>query len=186
MPKIDSINSYRISKQLDKNVTFQGSSKLWKTAAMASKKTDNNPALFEAFIGCVFASILRPITIWTLPGAKKEDKKYAATKAFLSGVLYLAFSAVFYFPFAKVVNKIVNEGIKKGKQAINGKKEIKKLVFPFNPNAKETEAFKFLAKYGSSFIIGAIDAFILYKLLHPAVEKVFGADKTKSKNKEVK
>ena len=141
------------------------------------EKTDHNPALAQAVIGTIFASILRPVTILSIPGAKKEDKQYAAGKALISGVLGLVFSAIFYLPLSMIVNKALKGGINKTIKLLNGNKETKKLIFPFSQKSLEADAFKFLIKYGSSFVVGAIDAFVLFKLLHPVVHKIFGNKK---------
>ena len=159
------------------NVNFKGSSSigssLWKSLITICEKTNNNKALSEAAIGCAFASFLRPVTIIALPGAKKEDKQYAAGKAFISGFLSLAFSALFFIPLNKyILNPIVENKLLKGK------------MFPFAANSVQQKAFKFLVDYGvAKFAVGALDAFILFKLLHPVVHALFGNKKAEAPNK---
>ncbi|MFA6990064.1 MAG: hypothetical protein WC197_08355, partial [Candidatus Gastranaerophilaceae bacterium] len=123
--------SVNTGRKNSSNINFKGSSLLWKPIIAICEKTEHNPALLESAIGCVFASFLRPITILSIPGVKKEDKEYAAGKALISGFLGLAFSAIFYIPINMVVNKIMKGGMTKAVKLLDGTKVSKKLVFPF-------------------------------------------------------
>ena len=172
----------------NKKTSFQGNttspSLMMRPVVSICKLAGNNPALAEAVIGTIFASALRPVTIMAVPGAKKEDKEYAAGKAFISGLLYLTTSIALYTPIAFAISKLSHDGISRFAKSKTGQKIVKTCILPFAEKSKETKAFKFITKYGMSFPIGAMDAFILFKLIPPVVSKLFKHNKPNPENKK--
>lgn len=207
------------------------------------KTAERNASLFEAgFVLCI-ATSLRPLTVLSMPGAKKEDKQYAAVKAISSGLVGFCLAALLYIPMAAIMSRLGNsakfaskarealamaqkaasdpaqlakaneaaqhvlkatqyikpekaakafEQASKALQASGGKatleastkalNELTKVAkFPFELGSKAFDSFNYMVNYGSKFIIGPLDAFILFKLIPPLMNKLFPDRKKKGK-----
>jgi hypothetical protein len=177
----------------NQNMNFRGApvppkapSKLFKPIIATCEFVDKNPALAEAAIGTLFASILRPTTILAMPGAKKEDKEYAASKAFISGFLGLGLNFLCLVPVAIATRAVAKQGFKKLLKTANGEKIFEEIKPVFDKKDKQkSEAFSFLTKYAASFVVAIIDTMILFKLIHPVAQKLFGHKHESKQNSEV-
>lgn len=196
---------------------------------------ERNASLFEAGFVLAIATTLRPMTVLSMPGAKMEDKQYAAVKAISSGTVGFVLAALLYIPMAAIMTRLGNSAkfASKAKEAlalaqkavsdpaklakaneaaqhvlkatkfIKGDKAVKVFdqasqalqatggaatfeaatkalneltkvaKFPFELGSKSFDAFNYMLNYGSKFIIGPLDAWILFKLIPPLMNKLF-------------
>jgi hypothetical protein len=90
-------------------VSFEGGLLGSKTARGFAGWVNNYNVASMALSGLLFASVLRPITIMSLPGQNKnkEDKFYAATHSFSSGVVGFIISTIVTNPLGDAVRTAV-------------------------------------------------------------------------------
>jgi hypothetical protein len=124
----------------------------------------DNPTFFEVAFATTIMTTLRPITILAVPGAKKEDKQYAAVKAVCSATAALALTALLYIPLGAVMKRL-------GKSP----------AFPFKEGTEAFKAFNHYLNYGSKFLIAPLEAMLLFKLIPPIMHKVFPERKKSGK-----
>ncbi len=102
-------------------VSFNG---LYGTKAFGKlmEKCDTYEAAIAAAAGLVFASVLRPITIMSLPGQKKnkEDKFYASTHAISSGLMGFLVTTALTAPLSDRIKLIKEDPIKYGFKTLAG------------------------------------------------------------------
>ncbi|MDD3593147.1 MAG: hypothetical protein PHX18_00795 [Candidatus Gastranaerophilales bacterium] len=73
------------------------------------KSASNNPGIYEALIALGITCSIRPLTILTIPGAKKEDKQYAAAQSISSGAAGLGFAYMIYKPIETALDSILKD-----------------------------------------------------------------------------
>lgn len=146
------------------NVSFtgllSGSKELLKKGFFESLKlADKNAALFKAVAGAIIAVFLRPIGIFAVPGAKKEDKQYAAVKSGVSAIIGTTLFATIFYPLGKKIENLAKNH------------EIAK--FPFKFGSKSYDIFNYLATMGTHFLIVPFSAFIVVKAVQEVVDFLF-------------
>ncbi|MCQ2957330.1 MAG: hypothetical protein MJ180_00335 [Candidatus Gastranaerophilales bacterium] len=96
------------------------------------KSALENPGVNEAVIAVAVTCTARPLTIMATPGAKREDKEYAATQSITSGITGLAFAYILFNPlkksFEKVLQKINKNGVQKTLEAVYQKDKYKDII----------------------------------------------------------
>jgi hypothetical protein len=150
------------------SVSFQGVEQLAKKVPDAFHKSGvlhkilelagSNPTFFEVAFATTLMTTIRPLTVLAVPGAKKEDKQYAAVKSICSAVSSFALTALLYIPLAAVMKNLGN-----GK--LPG--------FPFPKDSNQFKAFNHYFNYGSRFILAPLEAMILFKMIPPIMNKLF-------------
>lgn len=130
-----------------------------------SVQANKNASWFEACMVLGLATTIRPVSIMGMP-AKKDDKQYAAAKSIATGIIGFAVAALIYLPLAAVMKKS-GEAAKKLLETNAGKG-----IFPAI-GTKAYDSFNFIINYGSKFIVGPLDAMLLFKLIPPIMHKVF-------------
>ena len=122
-----------------------------------------NPILFKASLATILALSIRPLTILAVPGAKKKDKQYAATKSIVSGAVSFGIACGISWPLQKAIEKFKVA-------AENGtlEKSLKK------PLTKERfEAFNYFVITGAYFIVIPLEAFLLFKAIPKVINLIF-------------
>ena len=131
---------------------------------------ENNSLLFRMAYGCVLSVALRPLVIMAIPGAKKDDKKYAAVKSIASGIVSLLMAAVLFIPLEYSIRRL-------GKSALEnvGKPgEFPYKYIPHNPKeCQKYDAFQYVMNMGAGFLVAPLDAYLVFKLVPPVVDKLF-------------
>lgn len=127
------------------------------------KSSIENPGMFEALIALGITCTARPATVMVTPGAKKEDKQYAAAQSVASGITGLGFAYAIFDPIKQGLDNIlININGKNVEQVFidfykdpANKELIKKLVdkkiLPdaekFNEHVGKGNLFGYLKKY---------------------------------------
>ena len=137
-----------------------------KCFAYLSNMAEKFPAVFEAFTALGITSTIRPLTVLAVPGANIEDKKYAASKSVISGILGFGVSLVAYKPLGKVIDKL-GDGL------------YQDLKLPWAKNTTQFKAFSFLTNYGFKFVIGIPTAILIFKLMPMTMKVLFPNRKKK-------
>ena len=70
------------------------------------KLAEKNASLFEAAFVLLIAGVARPATIMSIPGAKREDKEYAAVKAVATALVGFSLAAILYMPMANIISRL--------------------------------------------------------------------------------
>ncbi|MEI7474055.1 MAG: hypothetical protein WCK67_04690 [bacterium] len=131
------------------------------------KLAQKDLALFDAVLTFALVASIRPLTIMAMPGASKEDKQYAATKAMAGGAIGLGLTALLFTPVTKAV------------------KGVSKELFKGLANSEKKEkAFEYLMNYGAKFIIAPLQAFLLVESIHPIMDLVFPKKNKKTEEKK--
>lgn len=128
---------------------FLNSEFMYKAASLAANGVFLQSAIVF-FINCV----PRPLTIMALPGAKPEDKKYAAVKSAASGICDFAITGLLFTQ------------IKKGLDAWTKHPDC--IV---DKAAKQTT--KDLISWGLKYGIGIPQAFIMFAIIPPLMKCIF-------------
>lgn len=130
--------------------------------------------LFNATFSIGLACILRPASIMTLPGDKKnnDDKKYAAAHSIAAGVISYLIALAIFNPIADAVKNI----IKNPKDYLGNSKLI-------GDNKALSTAGTYL-KMIPETILAAPRAMITIALIPPILKYVFGWEKKKTQHKE--
>lgn len=128
---------------------FLNSEFMYKAASIAANGVVLQSAIVF-FINCV----PRPLTIMALPGAKPEDKKYAAVKSAASGICDFAITGLLFMQINKGLNAWLKHPgctVDKGSKAIT----------------------KDLISWGLKYAIGIPQAFIMFAIIPPLMKCVF-------------
>lgn len=130
--------------------------------------------LFNATFSIVLTCILRPASIMSLPGQKKnkDDKKYAAAQSIASGVIAYMIALAIFNPIAKSMKKIASDPAKvlKASSKLLGDKRAMDTAGTFIKMIPET-------------ILAAPRAMVTIALIPPVLKYVFGWEKKKPENK---
>jgi uncharacterized membrane protein (DUF485 family) len=143
----------------------------------------NDFAWFESVLMCLIAVTIKPTTIMALPKAKEEDKKYAATKAFLGGIVDFGISTALVLPVTGVFEKF-NERVKKDPKIITDK-------VAYLRDEKKLKNFKKLMEYSPKMLLVPVRSAITIALIPPTLKYLFPeeakrkAEKKKLENGEI-
>lgn len=148
---------YYLSQKVPKN--FYNSKFLDYIARMAK----DYPGLFEALTALGVTCTIRPITIMAMPGAKQEDKQYAAVKSVASGIVGYGLSLLAFKPLGDIVKKL-GEG---------GYDHILKHPFPYKYGTPQFNTFSFITNYGAKFLLALPMAIATFKLIPVMMDKLF-------------
>jgi len=133
------------------------------------KKTDSLAWTESVFFFAVATSI-KPATIMALPGAKEEDKKYAATKAFLGGAVDFAISSAIVLPIVKIIENIKPEKIAE--------------KVDYLKDAKKFKAFKKIIEYLPKFMLIPVRSALTIALIPPTLKYFFPEEAKRAKAKK--
>lgn len=146
-PKFNDLN---INTKSEKTVSFTANSpaktnlidKVLKNKIFKSmcKFAGKNPHAFNLLSLAFVGILLRPPSIMAVPGAKKEDKEYAATKSVVGSSTVAISQLLFIIPLASVLDNIRKE-ITKNNHGLN------------NPKMRRFEAFNYLVNNGVGLIL---------------------------------
>lgn len=129
-----------------------------------------NPHAFHLVIMAFMAILLRPATILIVPGAKKEDKQYAAGKSIVSSVISTTSQLALCIPLAKLIEKLAREA------------EIKPHLSNFPKiNTKRFEAFSYLINNGFAVGLTLVSALVMSKAVAKIMNKILPDKKKESK-----
>ena len=143
----------------------------------ALRMVENNTSLFIASFVLVLLTTLRPLATLAVPGAKKEDKQYAAAKSITSGIINFAMSALVYIPLAMLISRLGNSAkfAQQAKEALN---LFKKAASNPEKLAKAQEAAKHAikaTKYIKADKTAEVFKFAKEALEHTNPEKAFSS-----------
>lgn len=138
-------------------------------------KKANDLALTESLIMFGIAVTIKPLTIMLVPGAKEEDKRYAATKALLGGSVDFAIATIFITPVTKVLEKF-NELAEKNPKLITDKVSYLK-------DPKNLKNFKKITEYGPKFLLVPVRSLLTIALIPPTLKYLFPDEAKKLKPK---
>lgn len=129
-----------------------------------------NPHAFNLTIMAVMAIMLRPATILIVPGAKKEDKQYAAGKSVVSSVISTTAQLALCIPLAKTIEKLAREA------------EVKPHLSNF-PKIKTPrfEAFNYLVNNGFAIILTVASSMVMAKAVAKIMNKILPTKETNTK-----
>lgn len=166
----------------------------------------------SALIALGLAGILRPAAIMALPGDKdRDDKIYAAGHAMASAIIGFIVATIITSPFDESIKKVFGnpEKYMKQPQAAKGKKppltilRINNMIAKLEKRVitektayyydamlknltKQKNAMNTLAKNIPEWFIGVPRAILTIALIPPILKYVFGLEKKKKKNVEIK
>jgi hypothetical protein len=136
----------------------------------------NNLSMFESGLFFAIAVTLKPLTIMALPGAKEEDKKYAATKAFLGGCVDFAISSAILYPITEVVKRF-RKKIKVDPKILTEKVQYLKNINKFDNLEK-------VLGYAPKLLLLPIRSAMTIALIPPTLKYLFPEEAKKLKNKK--
>lgn len=137
------------------------------------KLADKNPHNFNIVVMALIGVLLRPATILITPGAKKEDKQYAAGKSIIGSIIGPAIHVGPFIILANAINKL-------GKEA----EKNPKIKFP-KINTKEFEAFNYIVNNGTAFILSLLLALSVAKATAKIMNIVFPEKKEKNPGENI-
>lgn len=133
-----------------------------KLAQKTFKLASLNPHTFNLTIMAAMGIFIRPVSIMLVPGAKKEDKQYAAGKSVVSSTITTVTHMALCIPLAKSIEKL----------AIKAEKHPNMIKFP-TINSPKFEAFNYLVNNGFAVILtlasSALMAEAVTKIMHKLV-----------------
>jgi hypothetical protein len=135
------------------------------------KLAENNASMFEEIITFILGAFLRPAAILTVPGAKKEDKRYPAVKSIASAIISFGLTALVYIPLARHIRKLGTTAVKNASKSGS---------FPYKDGTEQFAAFNYLVNYGSIFIVAPLQTILLFKAIPPLMNKLFPKKDNKS------
>ena len=138
-------------------------------------KAGNDLAKIESKFMFAIAVTIKPITIMALPGAKEEDKKYAATKAFLGGAVDFAIATAAITPITGVINKF-NEQLEKNPKIIEKVSYLK--------DKQKFDSFKKIVEYAPKFLLVPVRSALTIALIPPTLKYLFPEEAKKLKEKK--
>lgn len=138
---------------IDKILKNKFSQKLFN---LASK----NPHAFNLTAIGLMGILLRPVGILVIPGAKKEDKQYAAAKSSIGTVITVCAQLAFCIPLALLIEKLAKEALKN--PSASNFPQIKTPKF---------EAFNYFVNNGFSMILAVFISMLVAKTLTVVMKK---------------
>lgn len=133
-----------------------------KTGLKILKMADINPTLFALGIGTAVSVTLRPATLLVVPGAKKEDKKYAAIKSIISAFITLATQGLIFYPLGLAM-KNLGEKAKEAPQTTK---------FPYKIKTPKFEACNFFLNNGLGFFVTIAATLVMVKVVGAIMNKI--------------
>lgn len=149
-----------VDKNIDKFLMSKGGQKILKLAS-------NNPTFFSLALMTALATTLRPATIMVVPGAKKEDKKYAAMKSIISSLITLTTQGLIFYPLGKAM-------VKEGEKAKNAPKTTK---FPYEIKTPKFEAYNYFVNNGLAFFVMFAASLVMVKVVAKVMNKIMPSHK---------
>lgn len=164
-------NLYK-SKQQPSSINFEGglpASKTpvidWiltnKTAQKLFNLASMNPHTFNLTVMALMGIAIRPATILVFPGAKKEDKQYAAGKSVISSIITTISQAALCIPLAKTIEKFAKEAEKSPK-----------IVHIPKISSKEFAPFNYLINNGFAVILTVVSSMIMAEAVTKIMNKI--------------
>ncbi len=126
------------------------------------KLADINPTLFSLGIATAVSTTLRPATLMVVPGAKKEDKKYAAIKSIISAFVTLATQGLIFYPLGVAMKKL-------GEKAENAPKSTK---FPYKIKTPKFEACNYFLNNALGFFVAIAATLVMVKVVGAIMNKI--------------
>lgn len=141
-----------------------------KSAQWIFKFANKNEFGFNILALAVSCIVLRPATIMALPGQKKDDKQYLASKSIIASIIADVLRFAFCLPLA---NAIVHLGEK-------AKKAPEEVKFP-QKGTKNYNAFKFGVNNGFSVILQLGIAALMTMAIPRVMERILPPPNQKKK-----
>lgn len=126
------------------------------------KLADINPTLFSLGIATAVSTTLRPATLMVVPGAKKEDKKYASVKSIISAFVTLATQGLIFYPLGVAMKKL-------GEKAENAPKSTK---FPYKIKTPKFEACNYFLNNALGFFVTIAATLVMVKVVGAIMNKI--------------
>jgi len=142
-------------KAIDSFLMSKGGQKILKFASL-------NPTFFSLALMTALATTLRPATIMVVPGAKKEDKKYAAMKSIISASITLVTQGLIFYPLGKAMEKA-------GEKAKNAPNSTK---FPHPIKTPKFQAFNYFTNNGVAFFTMIAASLVMVKVVAKVMNKI--------------
>jgi len=138
----------------------------------------NGLAMMEAYFVFAISTTLKPFSIELMPGSKKGDKDYNATKSVLAGCVDFVLAGIALKPVEKKLEQF-GEKIKK-----------KEIALPQSLKYLEEEAnFKTFSKvvgYAPKFLLAPVRSLATIALIPPTLKLLFPEEAKKLKDKKEK
>lgn len=136
----------------------------------------NNIAWMESLFVLGISTTIKPISLLAVPGAKEEDKKYAATKAFLGGLVDFAIATAFIKP---ITNKLYDFGekVKKNPKIITDK-------VTYLKNEDKMKNFRKILEYAPKFMLVPVRSALTIALIPPTLKYLFPEEAKKLHDKK--
>lgn len=171
-------NDLHINTQSEKTISFTGDlptktklidnilkNKIFKSFCRFAGK---NPHAFNMLSLAFVGILLRPPSIMAIPGAKKEDKEYAATKSVVGSATLALSQLIMIIPLAKILE--------------NNRKEIEKALSKLtHSKIRRFEAFNYLANNGFGLILSLLLIPFIVKNTNFIANKLLSKDSTLQK-----
>lgn len=142
-------------RYIDKFLKSKGGLKILKLA-------DINPTLFSLGIATAVSTTLRPATLMVVPGAKKEDKKYAAIKSIISAIVTLATQGLIFYPLGVAMKKL-------GEKADSAPKST---TFPYKIKTPKFEACNYFLNNALGFFVTIAATLVMVKVVGAIMNKI--------------
>lgn len=142
-------------RYIDKFLKSKGGLKILQLA-------DINPTLFSLGIATAVSTTLRPATLMVVPGAKKEDKKYASVKSIISAIITLATQGLVFYPLGVAMKKL-------GEKADTAPKLTK---FPYKIKTLKFEACNYFLNNSLGFFVTIATTLIMVKVVGAIMNKI--------------
>lgn len=135
-------------------------------------------AVIETYFIFAISTTIKPLSIMAMPGAKKEDKEYNATKSFLVGIVDFCLVMVALKPIEKRLEKFC-EKIKEKPQLLNNK--VKYLA-----KEENRKTFKTVMGYAPKFFLIPLRGLLTIALIPPTLKILFPEEAKKLNSKKPK
>lgn len=145
----------RTDRYIDKFLNSKTGLKIIKTAGL-------NPAFFALAMGTLVSTTFRPATLMVVPGAKKEDKKYASIKSIISAFVTLATQGLIFYPLGLAMKKLGE----KAKDAPNSTK------FPYKIKTPKFEICNYFLNNGLNIFVTVGATLVMVKVVGAIMDKI--------------
>lgn len=133
-----------------------------------------NPHAFNLTAMAIMGIFLRPATILVFPGAKKEDKQYAAGKSVISSTITTVTQIALCIPLGKSIEKLAKAA----------EKQVGKTDFP-KFKTKKFEAYNYLINNGFAVILSVVSSMIMAEAVTRIMNKILPNNKKTQKKPEI-
>lgn len=141
-----------------------------KLAQKSFKLADFSPHIFNLSIMGLIGVILRPASIFVVPGAKKEDKQYAMAKSIVGSVVVIASHLALCIPLAKAIKKLGVEA--EAKPHLSNFPKI---------NSPRFEAFNYFVNNGFAMFLTVALSMLTVKAITTIMNKILPTKNKKPK-----